>query len=298
MKRIMAVALVLSMLLCGCGEKSEETVADKVTSEKTQTSTSVQSDSTAAETTGSVTAANGENNSENGKKTEGGGTSSAADGDHSVSIPWFSPSVYEGRIDGVTKVRYLFDDVKSGCVMDLDAATTTKFECEQKKDTVVFKFEGSDAQSVMTMSMDGKGNPVGTIGGVTYVFVDPEIEASNKAQSSDDPFVGVYLEESNNAALSVDRNGDTYTVYIHWAYSDTSVAEWTFTGEFNGRQVLYYDNCIKNNITYAADGSASYEQVYTNGTGYISISEEGTKTGIVWSDDVENAGSGAFFSMN
>ena len=37
------------------------------------------------------------------------------------------------------------------------------------------------------------------------------------------------------------------------------------------------------------------ETVYTDGTGYLKMSEEGTKTGVIWSDDKENAAADCFF---
>lgn len=298
MKRRMAIVLVLSMLLCGCGKEKENVHEKTSSSEKTQTTTTTTTaeaaDNAAATTT--VTTANGEVAATSIAASDGNASASAsAVGDNSKNIPWFSPSVYEGRIDGVTKVRYVFDTLNKGYVMDLDAGTTTNFECEQGKDTVVFTFEGANSTS-MAMSMDGKGNPVGTINGVTYVFVDPEIEAEHNKSFTDDPYVGTYhMENSQRGTMSIDLNGDTYTVTIDWLDFNSTANNWTFTGQFNGRGVLNYNNCVKNIITYSADGIPNYEQAYTNGSGYIQIAEEGTKTGFTWSDDAENAGAGVLF---
>lgn len=293
MKRRIALVMVLAMMLCGCG-KQEENIHEKTSSSE---STTTLIDGSEAESTTDAANTGSTTNAENAAASNGSvSASTAVTGNGSVSIPWFSPSVYEGRIDGVTKVRYLFDSVSSGTVMDLDSGTTTGFECEQGKDTVVFKFEGANGETTMTMSMDGNGNPVGTIDGVTYVFVDPEIEDSNFQSINDDPYVGSYYEEhAHRGKISVDHNEDSYVVTIHWAGSADTASEWKFTGEFNGRQVLYYDDCVRTNLTYSEDGSCTSEQVYTNGTGYIRIAEEGTKTGLTWSDDMENAGADAFF---
>ena len=290
MKRRIAIVLFFSMLLCGCGEKKDETNTNTVSSEKATVSTTTASSESDAntDTTTVSSAADTETPSVTATASETSNTS--------TSETWFSPVTYEGMIDGVTKVRYLFDDQKSGCVMDLDAGTITKFECEQGEDTVVFTFDGAYDTAVMNMSKDQSGNTVGTMDGVTYVFVDPDSTDSSSESYSDSPYVGSYhMENSQRGWMSIDQNGDTYSVYITWMDSTSTVSEWSFTGEFNGRGVLSFDNCVKKNITYSADGEPEYEQVYTNGTGYIRVSEEGTKTGITWFDDIEDAGSGVFF---
>ena len=111
-----------------------------------------------------------------------------------------------------------------------------------------------------------------------------------------DVFAGYYLDENSSASLSIDCTNDMlYKVSVSRKKSDTETEEWYFTGEFNGRQVLNYESCIKSVMTVAEDGSVSSEQEYSDGTGYLRISEEGTKTGLVWSDDKESAGSGVFF---
>lgn len=109
-------------------------------------------------------------------------------------------------------------------------------------------------------------------------------------------FAGNYYDANSGASLSVDCINDVlYSVHISLKKSDKETTEWNFTGEFNGRQVLNYDSCVKSIRTVGDDGSVSSEQQYTNGTGYIQISEEGSKTGFVWSDSMENAGANAFF---
>lgn len=289
MKKRIAIVLFFSMLLCGCGEKKDATNAKTASSEKATVSTTTSSESDATTDTTTVTsAADAEASSVTSTASETSNTS--------TSGTWFSPLTYEGKIDGVTKVRYLFDDEKSGCVMDLDAGTITKFEYEQSDDTVVFTFEGANDTAVMTMSKDENGNPVGTINGTTYVFVDSNSTDSSSESYSDDPYAGSYhMENSQRGWMSIDQNGDTYSVYITWMDSTSTVSEWSFTGAFNGRGVLNFDNCVKKNITYSAEGEPEFEQVYTNGTGYIRVSEEGTKTGLTWFDDIEDAGSGVFF---
>ena len=113
-----------------------------------------------------------------------------------------------------------------------------------------------------------------------------------------DPFAGQFFDENNsNFSMVLDNIGNGYKVNISRKVSDTQIDNWYITGQFDGRAVLHYDNCSKYIVTLGENGSTtSTETVYTNGTGYISISERGADdTGYVWSDDVDNAGSGAFF---
>lgn len=113
-----------------------------------------------------------------------------------------------------------------------------------------------------------------------------------------DLFAGQFFDENNsNFTMTLDNIGNGYKVNITRKVSDTQIDHWYITGEFNGRAVLHYDNCSKYIVTLDENGmTSSTETVYTNGTGYIAISERGADdTGYVWSDDVDNAGSGAFF---
>lgn len=126
----------------------------------------------------------------------------------------------------------------------------------------------------------------------------------SEAEAATDPvyhdlFAGLFYDDTNeNNSMSIDKMGDTYQVHISKKANGNECTEWYFTGEFNGRQVLHYDNCVKSVTTAEGDGAVSSVKEYTDGTGYIAISEEGTKTGYIWSDDKENAGSGIFFKMS
>ena len=113
-----------------------------------------------------------------------------------------------------------------------------------------------------------------------------------------DLFAGQFIDENNsNFTMTLDNIGNGYKVNITRKVSDTQIDHWYITGEFNGRAVLHYANCSKYIVTLDENGmTSSTETVYTNGTGYIAISERGADdTGYVWYVDVDNAGSGAFF---
>lgn len=121
--------------------------------------------------------------------------------------------------------------------------------------------------------------------------------ATATASLNNDLFEGLYYNKTDrNDTLSIDcTNDELYTVHISRKKTDKEVIEWYFTGEFNGRQVLNYENCVKSTMTVGEDGSVMSGTEYTDGTGYIQISEEGTETGLVWHDDKENAGAKNFF---
>ncbi|WP_303834271.1 hypothetical protein [Ruminococcus flavefaciens] len=206
MKRKMIAALAFTMLLCGCGETSDEQKADTV-SENTTTAVTTSAESTTTETASAETVTT---------------TASAANTE------------------------------------DENAAATT----------------------------------------VTAAYEDTSVTVIESLTDAvyNDLFAGYYLDENSSAALSIDCTNDKlYKIIVSRKISETETEEWYFTGEFNGRQVLSYDSCIKSLMTVAEDGSVSSEQEYSDGTGYVRISEEGTKTGLVWSDDKEDAGSSFLF---
>ena len=117
------------------------------------------------------------------------------------------------------------------------------------------------------------------------------------ASLNDDLFEGLYYNKSDrNDSLSIDCQNDTlYSVHISRKISAKETVEWYFTGEFNGRQVLNYENCVKSTMTVGEDGSVMSGTEYTDGTGYLQISETGEETGLVWHDAKENAGAKDFF---
>ena len=141
---------------------------------------------------------------------------------------------------------------------------------------------------------------------VTATAADQSAETTDAAYESagshvnldtNDLFAGQFFDENSDLTMVLDNIGNGYKVNITRKVSDTQIDNWYITGQFDGRAVLHYNNCSKYIVTLDENGmTSSTETVYTNGTGYIAISERGADdTGYVWSDDVDNAGSGAFF---
>lgn len=146
----------------------------------------------------------------------------------------------------------------------------------------------ADVQAVqaVTMSNDNTAAPA-----------QPAAETTD-APAAEDLFSGNYRGDIHTrATLKLSRNDDgSYNALIRWSGSAFEWVEWEFSGEFNGRQVLHFNNCTMKSCTGHEDGSMETETVYTNGTGYISISEESAeRVGFIWKDDIQDAGKGVFF---
>ena len=120
--------------------------------------------------------------------------------------------------------------------------------------------------------------------------------AADEASSFADPFEGSYRESlSGRCVITLKNNGHGYDGHIHWSSSASECSEWDFSGEFNGRQVLYYNDCTRAERVYTEDGSYTETIITTNGTGYIRIAEEGEHTGLTWVDDNDDSGAQYFY---
>jgi hypothetical protein len=122
---------------------------------------------------------------------------------------------------------------------------------------------------------------------------------TGSAEIAEDVYAGTYIEEiAGRGVITVTRGEDiTYHVSIRWSGSAYDYSVWEFSGEFNGRGVLHYTDCVKTHYEYTSEDAETpeTETVYTDGTGYLKMSEEGTKTGVIWSDDKEDAAADCFF---
>lgn len=173
-----------------------------------------------------------------------------------------------------------------------DAASENNTEAAGNADA-----SDSDINNNAAGNADTSTSSSDTVSSQTEVSSDT---ASVDSGENSDPFAGIYVEDvAYRGSIEVNSNGNGgYNVLVHWPVSANEYVDWTFSGEFNGRQVLDYSDCTKTVYTYHEDGTLTTDTEYTNGTGYIRISEEGTKTGLVWSDDQEDAGGEAFFAKN
>ncbi len=221
---------------------------------------------------------------------------------------WFGEGVYELLNNGTTEVYYVFNGDNSGRTCDPERKIGIGFNFEQYKDKVVFHMGSVDDNTEMAMSYDANGNMTGVINGKTYTIrkvegAEPsafEPAVSDDQQSKpmiEDAFEGTYSESHAHRGVITVTNagGSTYNVHIRWAGSALEEAVWDFSGEFNGRQVLNYNNCTKTHNIYDENGLVSSEVEYTDGTGYLQIAEDGENVGFTWQDDVEGAGDDSYF---
>ena len=180
-------------------------------------------------------------------------------------------------------------EADSNSAKDSTAEKTTAATAAQEETTAETT---TDAEEEKTTEADT--TEAATTAGEEDTTADAESATSSL---HDDIFEGLYKDKNDsNNSLSIDcKNDKLYNVHISRKKSDTVTEEWFFTGEFNGRQVLNYENCCKSTMTTAEDGSVMSGTDYFDGTGYIQISEEGTETGIIWVDNKDNAGAGNFF---
>lgn len=189
------------------------------------------------------------------------------------------------------------DSTQTSAPATAASTTETSAENDEKTETITTIV----AEEETTSADEDAAAPVAESAADAQTAADAEDTTAEGAAGGaslipGDLFAGYYKDENGDATMSIDNlNDTTYRVSITGKNSETEAVTWYFEGSFNGRQVLSYENCVKNTLVLKDDGSLNTVQEYTDGTGYLQISEEGTKTGIVWNDYKENSGSGAFF---
>ena len=214
---------------------------------------------------------------------------------------WFDTGVYAAQAGGVTEEYYIFTDAANGRTCTASGGIGVGFTCEQETDQVIFHMATVDDQTIMSMSADENGNPVGTLGGFTFTFVrvpdaDPSTFDPAALQAADaGSFAGTYVESiAGRGVIEVESAGDNaYNVRIHWSDTAFSYTEWTFTGESDDGRTLTYSDCVKNCVTFTDEENSTTETVYTDGSGSLQLSEDGT--GLVWDDRMENVAADSLF---
>lgn len=98
-------------------------------------------------------------------------------------------------------------------------------------------------------------------------------------------FVGDYA--SGRAAIHVEADGaDGAKFFVTWGSSASEHSEWTMSGKFDPDTLtVEYTDCVREDVTFAEDGSVASEVVvYENGFGTIHF-ENGD---LYWKDDEEH----------
>lgn len=228
---------------------------------------------------------------------------------------WFTRGVYSCKENDEITCYYVFYDNYSGEILDAEEGIGSGFGCEQSKDTVMFHISTASDNSPMQMSIDSYGNIFGYLDGNVMVFnlledvdpdgFDPKTYSDDEQSDTEfdfDPYYGFYWDEvSQRATLDIERsdnynNDFTYNVTVHWSSSASETTEWTFSGLFSGRGVLNYSDCTCKHYVYSSETSEPDVTIdYSNGTGYLSVSERGDATGFVWNDDNFDNSTSCFF---
>ena len=127
---------------------------------------------------------------------------------------------------------------------------------------------------------------------------ETESDSEDTENADEDIFAGTYTESiAGRGVVTVTNSGDNiYSVHVRWSSSAYEYAEWDFSGEWNGRAVLFYENCTKTVYTYDEDGNETSEVEYTGGTGYIQLANKDADTiAMFWHDDVEDVAADSEF---
>ena len=103
---------------------------------------------------------------------------------------------------------------------------------------------------------------------------------------------GTYIESyAHKAAITISGGPDTFQVVVNWPSSNAVYSTWIFSGAFDGRAVMNYDNCIKTTSTSDLSGNVTTVTDYIGGTGYLRL----TEYGLGWSDAIEHIADGLLF---
>lgn len=135
------------------------------------------------------------------------------------------------------------------------------------------------------------------IGELAYVRAEAEEAYEEDGQNPVMNLIGPYMDKtSQRARMDIACEGlNGASVVISWANSAFETVQWTFSGEFDLETLtIVYENCVKEIVTYAEDGSSETVMEYENGTGALTVTENWE---ILWTDDVENAGEGCVFEF-
>ena len=89
-----------------------------------------------------------------------------------------------------------------------------------------------------------------------------------------------YASGGGSAILTVSGGPNVFNVSVNWSTTAFESSSWTFSGSFDGRGVLNYNNATMSTVTYDSNGSETRIVNYINGTGYVQMNE----LGLTWVD--------------
>ncbi|MCR5624965.1 MAG: hypothetical protein K6G11_06925 [Lachnospiraceae bacterium] len=165
-------------------------------------------------------------------------------------------------------------------------------EASSEEDTSSEEEETEEPEE--TTAIEETPTPAPTETATTDPEVTTEEDAANDNsgknkinQKGEDMYAGSYSDNvAGRSLITIVNDGkNSYSVDISWPNSAAEVYYWHFSGEFDGRGCLTYNNCTKRSVTYNEDGSIGEDKTeYSDGTGYIKMNDEG----LSWSDDQDH----------
>ena len=319
---LIATVALLTASICGCGgRKSESTTAsqavtesaaekadanDKTTEKKAEEKTEKKEEKTTEKKSEEKTTEKKAEEKSTEKKSEEKTTEKKAEektteAQADEEYYYFGRGVYEVTADDAVVGYYCFYDVANGDALDVESGTGMPFTCDQSKDKVVYHMGGEDDNTELHIWTNDSGQLLGKYPNTNKVFVfnyladsDPYSFKEQFFGDDEDLFAGTYVEPNAGRGVITITKGEgyTYNVFVTWSASAAIHSEWTFSGEFDGRQVLNYNDCTMTTYEYDEDGNENVITDYTDGTGYIHISEGG----IDWQDDQDNVAEDTVFT--
>ena len=104
----------------------------------------------------------------------------------------------------------------------------------------------------------------------------------NAAAPGNFPAAGSYMDSvSMRASMEITGSSSLYNVRIQWGNSAFDGVEWTFSGFFDAGGVMRFTDGAKYNVAYDSAGNGTRTVVYTNASGTLTYSSDGS---IAWDD--------------
>ncbi len=89
-----------------------------------------------------------------------------------------------------------------------------------------------------------------------------------------------YASDGGKAILTISGGPNVFNVGVNWSNGAYQTSSWTFSGSFDGRGVLNYNNATMSTSSYDTTGAETRIVNYINGTGYLQMNEQG----LTWVD--------------
>lgn len=177
----------------------------------------------------------------------------------------------------------------AGTQASTEATSATAEKTEQTSEAAKpSENTGADASADVQSEAQAEPAPADVQADNTVPDSQPAADISQK-----DPFAGTFYESKvGRGAMTITNIGDaTYSVKVSWPGTSSGEMIYEVSGEFNGRGVMHYTDCVKKYRTTTDNVNFTEDIEYTDGTGYFMISNDGENEGITWhSDKAEDGG--------